>query len=484
MTDDNHLTAIAHSRRNILKWIGLASAAVGGLGARQVLSASRTNSSHSLDRMTEVDVVVIGGGFAGVTAAREVKRAGLKVILLEARNRLGGRTFYSKFGDDPVELGGECVHWFQPNVWSEILHYGLSITEIPGWSIEQRLLWISNGQLKQLSPDQSSAVLSELTQKFNAEATKIFPRPYDNFYNADLVRKYDGLSILDRINQLNLPREQADLIQSLMESYASSSAREAAYLDAVKWWALAGNNLDLVNDTWERYRFKDGTISLINAIIEDTKVPVVLSAPVSNINQHATGVEVLLQGGKVVKAKRAIVAVPLNVLQHIQFKPSLVPSRLEASKETHAGHGQQVFMRVKGPMPAFFALAPEPEPLSSIWLERTGEQNSLLGAEGSNSALLDIHSALQVQNVLRKYFPNAEVEETIGYDWALDPFSRGTWCVYRPHQLTRYLKDLQEPQGNVHFASADWANGWRGFMDGAIERGRHVGLLVARSYRS
>ena len=57
---------------------------------------------------------------------------------------------------------------------------------------------------------------------------------------------------------------------------------------------------------------------------------------------------------------------------------------------------------------------------------------------------------------------------------------QGTWCSLRPHQWSRYLKALQEPSARVVFASADWANGWRGFIDGAIEQG----LLAGRRVRS
>src|SRR3954453_4640442 len=77
------------------------------------------------------DVVVIGGGFAGVTAARGLRQRGYRVLILEARDRLGGRTWTSEFSDQPVEMGGTWVHWVQPHVWAEITRYGLQITESP-----------------------------------------------------------------------------------------------------------------------------------------------------------------------------------------------------------------------------------------------------------------------------------------------------------------------------------------------------------------
>lgn len=64
------------------------------------------------------DVIVIGGGFAGVTATRELGREGFEVLLLEGRDRLGGRTFTGKFGSHTTEFGGTWIHWAQPHVWA------------------------------------------------------------------------------------------------------------------------------------------------------------------------------------------------------------------------------------------------------------------------------------------------------------------------------------------------------------------------------
>ena len=73
------------------------------------------------------DVVVVGGGFAGVTAAREAALRGRSVVLLEARERLGGRTWRSDWGPGPVEYGGAWVHWHQPHTLSELTRAGLPV---------------------------------------------------------------------------------------------------------------------------------------------------------------------------------------------------------------------------------------------------------------------------------------------------------------------------------------------------------------------
>jgi monoamine oxidase len=79
----------------------------------------------------DADVVVIGAGFAGLVAARELGRAGLDVLVLEARGRVGGRTWTDRRLGHDLELGGTWVHWVQPHTWAEMTRYGRQITRSP-----------------------------------------------------------------------------------------------------------------------------------------------------------------------------------------------------------------------------------------------------------------------------------------------------------------------------------------------------------------
>src|SRR5579862_2183222 len=71
------------------------------------------------------DVIIIGAGFAGLTAARDLFRAGLKTLLIEARDRIGGRTYTANLYSHNVEMGGTWIHWSQPHVFHEVRKYGL-----------------------------------------------------------------------------------------------------------------------------------------------------------------------------------------------------------------------------------------------------------------------------------------------------------------------------------------------------------------------
>ena len=79
----------------------------------------------------QADVVVVGGGIAGLITARELTKAGLRVVVLEARERLGGRVWTDRRLGRDLEIGGTWLHWLQPHVWAEITRYGLEVTRGP-----------------------------------------------------------------------------------------------------------------------------------------------------------------------------------------------------------------------------------------------------------------------------------------------------------------------------------------------------------------
>lgn len=72
------------------------------------------------------DVLVIGGGYAGLTASRDLTLANNQVLLVEARDRIGGRSWSSNIDGYPYEMGGTWVHWHQPFVWRELRRYDLT----------------------------------------------------------------------------------------------------------------------------------------------------------------------------------------------------------------------------------------------------------------------------------------------------------------------------------------------------------------------
>ena len=158
-------------------------AAAGAAGVLQ----SRAPAFAAGGGKTDFDVAVVGGGFAGATAARELGKNGYSVVLLEARNRLGGRTFTSTFADQEIEFGGAWVHWLQPYVWSEMERYGLGVVEDPFTGLDLTRVMGNDGVAKSVDPDRFLADIRDGFQKFCHDVWEIFPRPYEPLHNPKVL---------------------------------------------------------------------------------------------------------------------------------------------------------------------------------------------------------------------------------------------------------------------------------------------------------
>jgi len=481
------------SRRNFLKAMGSAVGAA-ALPLQSDFASAATEPNH-------YDVVVIGGGFAGVTAARELRHAGMRTLVLEARNRLGGRTFTAHLDDELYELGGTWIHSTQPHVFAEATRYGLELVEhING--MPERVLWWDGKRAREGGVREVPALIKEAVcaageeeldvefaalaglalmssqmGEFHAGATTAFPLPFDPF-SGDAWKSADEISIRDRLDQLDIPEDRRGPLEGMLGASAHGSFSEASFAEMLRWWALSGNDLQRYTDSVARYRFRDGTASLIDAMLEDGRPDLRLGTPVAEVTESGDEVRIRTVGGETFTARAVIAALPQNVLSRIHFTPALHPDKVAASEQRHAGAGIKVYVKVRGELPPMVLFANESEPFSAVFTLETEGEDTVFVAFGTAPGRIDVHDKSAVQKFLRRFLPEVEVVNTFAYDWHLDPYSLGTWCVLRKGQLTHSLSALREPHGRVHFAGGDFALGWRGFIDGAIESGYHAAGAV------
>jgi pseudooxynicotine oxidase len=449
------------NRRDFIKTTGIAAAAVATPG----LSSAQGSSSSIYD------VAIIGGGFCGVTAARECAKNGYKTVILEAGNRLGGRTFTTDFDGRPTDLGGTWVHWTQPYVWSEILRYGLPMAQTPGATAAKMIARRSNGDIQEVDLAARWDKLEQSAAKYMGETREIFPQPFSPFAS-DAYKKIDGISSAERLQSIDdMDGLDRDILDGFFSTLTGNYHREAAWIEMMRWYSLAGRNLADLNDAISRYRFRDGTVALINAMITDSKPEVRLGTPIEKVSQQKGNVVVLTEDGDEVVAKTVISAVPMNVLQDIEWSPKLSDNKIAASAEKHAGNCTKVHVLLKGDHGVIGCLAPSDNPLNWLFTEHAGHGTTHMIGFGPDPETLDVNDTAQVQAAVRRFLPDAEVIQSLGYQWGYDPFIQGTWATFRPGQYSKYLKDLQASEGRIIFGNADWADGYRGSIDGAIERG-------------
>ena len=467
------------------KFMAAAAASTAGLAAACAKSeADNESQAAAATTPTETgggsdfDVVVIGGGMAGAAAARETSRSGLRTLLLEARNRLGGRTYYAPFGDHNIELGANYLYWLQPHIWAEVQRYNLPIDDTPSAVNPDRWIYLKDGKAVEADIATFWPKVDSALAEYCSMSRQVFPQPYDPYLTDDW-KNYQDLTIQDRIDQLNLEEDVRLTLNAIWSIMSHANCNEGGFLEMLRWWANLGNNAVDFNNAVSRYRLKNGTISLINAMLDDCKAEVRLSSPISRVAQNSTGAQITLEDGQTVTAKKVIVTMPLNTWVDVEFEPALSEIKLATSRERHVGDGNKLHAKTTVDIGNVFLTADDSfSPMNYGYTESTGPEGTTLLTYGHDGAF-DVNNLDVVQNMLRQFLPEIELKATYGYQWLYDPFSKGTWCTLRPHQFA-LVPELQRAEGHVHFASADNATMWRGWMDGGIEMGIKVGHAVSR----
>lgn len=459
---------MSNNRRSFIKK-SAAGVVATPLLANAVNSHAKSDGSH--------DVIVIGAGFAGVTAARETSLRGLNTLVLEARSRIGGRTLTLPLAGHDLDLGGTWIGWSQPHVWAEIMRYEIDIVERAAAATDLAI-WFENGKRRRDTYDHFAPIWQHVADTMYAPAREALPRPFDPLFVKDNA-KLDQQDAASVINGLKLNQVEKDIALSLAAIDAHARPEESSYLDQLRWFALGDFDIWNTFDNLARYRIKGGTKALIERIHADSQSETRLSTPVATVKQNKNGVEVTTADGETLRAKRVIAALPMNCYNDIKFEPNLSKVKTQLSAARHTGSGTKVYARIKGRERMVECTGTYDMPLNFMWTEYDDEDSQILVGFGTSKDYLDINSETAVHDAVHRYLPDAEVLEFFTYDWNVDPYAKGTWCMYRPGVLTEHFSDLKRTEGNIYFAGGDIADGWRGFIDGAIESGLRTGRQVA-----
>ncbi len=456
-------------RRSVLK-AGVA----GGLGAitGAALASSATaavaEAAQGSAHGRRFDVIVVGAGMAGVTATRELRAKGKRVLLLEARNRVGGRTWTDTWRGHMIERGGTWVDRLQPHVWRELNRYRLPIMADQG--VTRAIMPTLTG-FEELDPSVAYIRQGELFTEFFKDSTRIYPSPYQPLVNRDLVARFDRFSLRDRLDQMALAPEDEILLTSWTSLYGGTSER-GALTHIQQWWALAGGTFEAFHGV-NTYRPARGTVSILNAMLAESKPVLKLNTPVKSVVQNAREVTVTTRAGESFTAPEVIMAVPVNVWRTISFSPPLPPAHREA---TNAGMGvteeRKLWIDLSNPTDRFVAESPEGRGDPFCFMGRFNDGDPVVAFTVDTT--FDETDRDEVERALRRVLPGAKVRDHIVTDFHKDEFALGTGGYRQPHQLIRLHAKLQQPHGRIKFAGSDIANGWNGYIDGAIEDGLRV----------
>jgi Monoamine oxidase len=284
-----------------------------------LLTAAVQQSSPAIkDRY---DVIVIGAGFAGLVAARDLsQKHGLDVLLLEARDRIGGRTWTARVLGEDIEMGGTWVHWAQPHLYAELHRYGLHRnlkTSAGTIAPEKQEFKTASGDTEDVSSAESGAALERVAQRFftvdGLDSRSLMPYPHDSLREPALWRKYDHLSVHDRLDQLHdIPPRAKDLFESNINTFGSASGKDIGFVEALRWFALGGHSIAGIFEMAGIYKIgKGGMTSLAGAILDEYTGDQLLNTVVAEIHHVASGVELSTTDFRTLRAKAIISTIPL-----------------------------------------------------------------------------------------------------------------------------------------------------------------------------
>jgi monoamine oxidase len=422
------------------------------------------------------DVIVVGGGFAGVTAAREAALRGCRVLLLEARERLGGRTWSDEWHGWPVEYGGAWVHWHQPHTWSEITRAGLGVEVSNG---AQVAAWYVGEDRRSGSVAQRDAIARRGWDRFVEGVREALPAPHDPLRAIGRLATFDRQTIAERLHELSLGDEEHAVLTAELESLAHAPLDEAGAVSVLRWHALAGYSLELTQFTGGRVTIVGGTRGLLDAILAAAPIERLLGVAVASVLRRDDRVELETREGTVFAARAVVIAVPLNALSEVEFTPALPEDKQQAIALGQASRGIKIFIHARG----------EPVPQNSIrpghpfgYLDTdtlNGDGSQLLIGFGIDASRCDAGDLSAVQRQLQSILPGYQALAATAHDWLADQHSRGTWAIHRPGWYEHHHAAMQRDEGRVLLAGSDIANGWAGFIDGAIESGLRAGARAA-----
>jgi monoamine oxidase len=440
---------------------------------------------------TAVDAVVVGAGLAGLTAARKLEAAGASVTVIEAQNRVGGRTMSGRVARTTLEMGGQWIGPNQRRIIALASELGVETfpTHLPGRTVfyegERRSEYEEDDEIPFADPTS----LGEVQGAFRALGELARGVPADAPWKARDAAELDGQT-LETWKLGYLQSSGARFYFDLaVESLYACEPRDVSLLGVLSDIASSGSfgGLFEIEASAEEYRFFGGAEEVSVRLARGLEGRVVLDSPVRRIVGEKDSV--LVESDRAsVRAGAVIVAVPPALRGRIEYVPALPPVHdglsqrmpMGAVIKCHAVYDAPFWREAglngraesdTGPCKVTCdnsSPGSEAGVLTGFILGADAREWGRRGAEERERAVLECFARYFGEKALG---PLAYVET----DWGAEIYSRGGYAgVPVPGMILDHGPALAEPVGRIYWAGAETASEWNGYMDGAVESGERV----------
>jgi monoamine oxidase len=453
-----------------------------------VVAASTLTAQAAGPKIPSYDVVVVGAGLAGLTAATRLQKAGRSVLVLEARPRVGGRNHDIRLanGKDVMELGGQWIGPGQTKILA--LAHSLGVKTFDTY-LTGKSLYGYQGSYQQYSgaiPPASGPALAELEAsilRLNDLAKGVSA---ETPWTAKGALELDNQTIQGWIEANNHTAEARFLLGLAMRAVYGEDANQISFLDLLSQITGVGGDVSTLTGDAQSTRFVGGPAQLSKGLARRLHLAPVLSAPVTHIERGATLTVHHAKG--TVRCRHVILTPPKPVISRILFTPQLPAAFDQVLQRQPMGATTKVEVLYREPFWRKDGLngsvVSDLSPVEVVYDNSppSGSPGVLVGfLEGSRSREYFGKQPAQrraaVLACLTAYF-GTRAAQPVRYDelvWANEPYTLGAYGSFNPPGVITSLGRVTAgPAGNVHFAGDGYSPYWPGYMEGAVRSGEAV----------